>query len=93
MHIYELLFAVGIDTFRYLDDTSKQVRERFEAREFKDVVSEVIDKFLELERIKEYCNTELQKISELYSNQVIQFSRFWRIERKKFNKSDIKLIS
>ena len=93
LHIYELLFAVGIDTFRYLDDTSKQVRESFEAREFKDVVSEVIDKFLELERIKEYCNTELKKISELYSNQVIQFGRFWRIERKKFNKSDIKSMS
>ena len=50
----------------------------------------LVERFKVLEEIRKYSNHELQKISELYSHQVIQFYRSWGTSRQKFTTTDLR---
>ena len=86
LHIYETIMAVGIDTFRHLEQIS-QIFEEGNATE--KHLDEIVEKFKILEEIRKYSNAELQKISQLYSHQVIQLKAMWITERKKFSSKSL----
>ena len=50
-----------------------------------DLITKLIEKYIELDKIRNYCNHELQKISITYSNQVVQIDSKWRITKDKFS--------
>ena len=61
-----------------------------ERRKQKDIEDKKEARRKRLEEIRKYSNRELQKISELYSHQVIQFNRSWSTLRQKFTANDLR---
>lgn len=87
LHVYETIMAVGIDTFRHLEQVCiKCDKEPL----IEDDLDDLVERFKVLEEIRKYSNRELQKISELYSHQVIQFYRSWGTSRQKFTTNDLR---
>ena len=111
LHVYELLMAVGIDTYRLLDNEMLSWKQKIGVPtnnnnwlapesswsnattitldESNLMIKTICDKFIELEKIREYCNQQLQIISATYNHQVLQYSSRWKRELKKFTKKDI----
>ena len=50
----------------------------------KDFVCEVINKLDEYNKLRVYCNEQLQEVSRTYNHQVVQFDDRWREDRQKF---------
>ena len=55
--------------------------QRLEDRLFKD---DCCTKLTELDKLREYCNGEFQKISKTYSNKVIHISNEWVLSNIKY---------
>lgn len=89
LHIYELLFAVGIDCFKVIEQESQEFNNGHSpSHQFiSNQIKQVVTKLLELERVKKYCNEQLQVVSGIYSNQVVQISKVWKIDKKQFKLS------
>ncbi len=86
LHVYETIMAVGIDTFRHLEQVCIKCDKEPLIEEDLDGL---VERFKVLEEIRKYSNRELQKISELYSHQVIQLTSSWSILRQKFTTTDL----
>ena len=81
LHIYETIMAVGIDTYRHLEQTCTIFNDGDLTVEHLDGL---LEKFKILEEIRKYSNAELQKISMIYGHQVVQVKPMWTTVREKF---------
>ena len=85
MYIYELLHAVSIDCFRSLERILNDFKSQKLSHDYSEPIDQIFTQFIQLEKTREYCNTELMNVSKIYKNQVIQININWRIIYSKHN--------
>ena len=75
IHVFEILTNVGVEMFYQLSRCEKVN---------KDFVCEVMNKLDEYNKLRVYCNEQLQEVSRTYNHQVVQFDDKWIEQREKF---------
>jgi hypothetical protein len=82
LHIYELLSAVGIDTFNEICNSELQ---------YKDFVLFVINKMIELDALRAHCNGLFAQLSQTYNLCTPIIERFtWKMETQKPTQKQVK---
>ena len=82
LHIYELLSAVGIDTFNEICNSELQ---------YKDFVLFVINKMIELDALRTHCNGLFAQLSQTYNLCTPFIERFtWKMETQKPTQKQVK---
>lgn len=82
LHIYELLSAVGIDTFNEICNSELQD---------KDFVHFVINKMIELDALRAHCNGLFAQLSQTYNLCTPIIERFtWKMETQKPTQKEVK---
>ena len=98
LHLYELLNAVGIETFNIIYQKSREVippRARNNTNYFttKESAQEFMDdinkKIVEIDNLRDYCNKRFAKISVAYNKKTMYINDLWENESKKYKQCEL----
>lgn len=93
LEIYELIHVVVNETLRDIYETCNEKINNNKFQSSESAFQYILDKFSRIKKVREYANTELIKISVLYSQNVGIITKYFTTVNLKFNKKEVTYVN